>query len=83
MLQIITDSYKSIDVLGKDDSEIVVTEGNYISFVTETGEEKTGRVVKFSGKGEKTTLTISPKDSQCHEIWSVVSIVDGSLKLVK
>jgi hypothetical protein len=83
MLEISENIFKSIKVLSEDNEEIVIREGDYIEFTTESGEVKEGRIVKFNGKDDKIKLTILPKNSECHEIWNGTLILEGSLKILR
>ena len=53
---------------------VTVHEGSQIEFVTESGENVVGQVVKITGKGEKTKLQIMPIGADCEQIWKVVNI---------
>lgn len=59
-----------------------VNEGDQISFVVESGELIEGILNKLSGKGEKTKLQINPLGKEYEQIWSVVSIKEGTLKVI-
>ena len=65
-----------------DGKKGVVNEGDDIEFITENGEKKKGNVLKISGKKEKTKIQIVPEAQEYEEIWSVVSIKDGTLKII-
>ena len=60
---------------------VAVHEGNQIEFVTESGENVVGQVVKITGKGEKTKLQIMPIEADCEQIWKVVNI--KTLKVIE
>lgn len=60
-----------------------VNEGDPISFVVETGELIEGITNKISGKGEKTKLQINPFGKEYEQIWSIVSIKEGTLKVIE
>jgi hypothetical protein len=65
-----------------DGKETVVQEGDEIQFVVETGEIIEGVVNKISGKGEKTKLQINPFGKEYETIWSIISIKEGTLKVI-
>ena len=57
------------------------SEGSQIEFVTESGENVVGQVLKITGKGEKTKLQIMPIGADCEQIWKVVNI--KTLKVIE
>lgn len=59
-----------------------VNEGDTIQFVIEDWEIKSGIVNKITGKKEKTKIQIIPTGKDYEEIWSVVSIKEGTLKVL-
>lgn len=60
-----------------------IDEGNKIEFQVESsGEVKTGRLTGISGKGDKTKITIMSEGGEHEEIWSLICISEGSLKVV-
>jgi hypothetical protein len=61
---------------------VTVNEGDKISFVTENGEAKEGLVLKIKGKKEKTKIQFVPTSCEYEEIWSVMSIKEGTLKVL-
>ena len=65
-----------------DGKKGVVNEGDDIQFITENGEQKKGNVLKISGKKEKTRIQILPEGMDYEEIWSVMSIKDGTLQVI-
>ena len=64
-----------------DGNTIKVQEGDKISFITENSEIKEGLILKVKGKKEKTKLQIVPTGMD-YEIWSVLSIKEGTLKVL-
>lgn len=60
-----------------------IQEGDEISFVVETGEIVEGILNKISGKKEKTKLQINPFGKEYETIWSVISIKEGTLKVIE
>lgn len=60
-----------------------VNEGDEISFVVESGELIEGVLNKIAGKGEKTKLQINPFGKEYEQIWSIVSIKEGTLKVIE
>jgi len=65
-----------------DGNTIKVQEGDKISFITENSEIKEGLILKVKGKKEKTKLQIVPTGMDYEEIWSVLSIKEGTLKVL-
>lgn len=63
--------------------ETTIEEGNQISFVVESGEIIEGILNKIKGKGEKTKLQMNPFGKEYEQIWSVVSIKEGTLKVIE
>ena len=82
MLEILSNPYKSVVVLSGGD-KIVVSEGDNIQFCLESGVVRRGRVTKLQGKDDKLKIQIIPEDKECEEIWPVIVMADGSLKLLK
>lgn len=76
-----SDAWNAFDYV-YDGQKGTVNEGDDIEFITESGEQIKGNVVKISGKNEKTRIQIVPEGCDCEQIWSVVSIKDGTLKVV-
>lgn len=81
MITVEVNPYKSIVVLNEDEEKITISEGNKIQFCLESGEVKRGVVTKFQGKNDKLKIQMLPLQKECEEIWSVLQMVDGSLKL--
>jgi hypothetical protein len=65
-----------------NDETFVVNEGDIIEFITENGELKTGNILKIKGKKEKTKLQIVPTGMEHEETWSVLSIKEGTFKVI-
>lgn len=85
MVEIIVNPYKSI-VIDSEDGLLTISEGDNIEFAIEsTGEIKQGCITKFMGKDEKLKIQMIPTEPEQNyeEIWPVVAISDGSLKLVE
>ncbi len=83
MVEIIVNPYKSI-VIDSEDGLLTISEGDNIEFTIEsTGEIKQGCITKFMGKDEKLKIQVIPTEKTCEEIWPVVAISEGSLKLVE
>lgn len=76
--------YKSIEVETDAEEIQTISEGSKIRFVTEdNGELKTGVVVGFKGsKPEKVEIEIIPEGCKHCERWSILEMVEGSLKLI-
>ena len=55
MLNVITDTFRSIEVDGKN-GKTRIDEGNNVRFCTDSGEIIEGIVLKLSGKGEKAKI---------------------------
>jgi hypothetical protein len=84
MIEIDTNPYKSIVIVDDEGKLLTVSEGDKIEFAIEsTGEVKQGLITKLNGKNEKLKIQIVPKDQNYEEIWPVVAISEGSLKLVE
>jgi hypothetical protein len=83
MVEIIVNPYKSI-VIDSEDGLLTISEGDAIKFTIEsTGEIKQGSITKFMGKDEKLKIQMIPTEQNYEEIWPVVAISEGSLKLVE
>lgn len=83
MVEIIVNPYKSI-VIDSEDGLLTISEGDAIKFTIEsTGEIKQGCITKFMGKDEKLKIQMIPTEQNYEEIWPVVAISEGSLKLVE
>lgn len=80
MIDVVQNPYKSI-VVESEEGSVTISEGDKIQFALESGLEKKGRVTKLQGKDDKLKIQIIPQDKECEEIWPVVVMVDGSLKL--
>ena len=76
--------YKSIEVETNTEKLQTISTGDKISFIVEdTGVLKQGTVTGFKGtKPEKVEVEFIPSDSKHKETWSVIEMMDGSLKLV-
>ena len=84
MIEIDTNPYKSIVIVDDEGELLTVSEGDDIEFAIEsTGEVKQGFVTKLNGKNEKLKIQMVPKDQNYEEIWSVMKMEEGSLKLVE
>ena len=81
IIQVEKNPYKSIVVQDKDGEDITISEGKDIKFVLESGEVRKGRLIKLQGKDDKLKLQIMPEGEEHEEIWSMMSLVDGSLEL--
>jgi hypothetical protein len=66
-----------------EDEMTTIQEGNQIRFVVESGEIIEGTLNKISGSKEKTKLQINPFGKEYETIWSVVSIKEGTLKVIE
>lgn len=83
MVEIIVNPYKSI-VIDSEDGLLTISEGDNVEFTIEsTGEIKQGSITKFMGKDEKLKIQMIPTEQNYEEIWTVVAISEGSLKLVE
>ena len=84
MIVVETNPYKSIVVLNEDDEPIMISEGDKIEFTVEsTGEIKKGIVTKFNSKNEKLKLQMVPDNETYEQIWPIIAMSEGSLKLVE
>lgn len=80
MIIVEKDAFKSI-VLEKG---VRVNEDDTIQFIVEsTGEAKEGVVLKIQGSKKERKLLIKTIDSECEELWSLFSIQEDSLKVLK
>ncbi len=84
MLNILTNPYKNIEIEDKNGDVLVIGEGDMVEFALEsTGEVIKGAITKFALKNEKLKIQIFNPKKNCEEIWSIVLIKEGSLKLVE
>lgn len=81
MVEILSNPYKSIVVQNEEGEKITISEGDQIQFCLDSGIVKKGRVTKLQGKDDKLKIQMVPIDKECEEIWPIVVISDGSLKL--
>ena len=82
MVVVDVNPYKSVVVFDEEENPVLVSEGDKIEFSLESGEVKKGQLQKLQGKDEKLKLTILPEGKECQEIWSVLVMTDGSLKVI-
>ena len=84
MIDIQLNPYKSIVVIDNEGELITISEGDTIQFEIETTKVvKQGIVTKFISKDEKLKIQMVPKNQTYEEIWPVIAMKDGSLKLVE
>lgn len=85
MINVLEVPYKSIEVETEEDGNQILSEGQKITFVTEgDGIVKEGIITGFSGtKPAKVEIEIIPSGAGHKEIWKVIDMVEGSLKLVE
>ena len=85
MINVLETPYKSIEVEIVENEVQILSEGNKITFVTEgDGEVKIGIITGFKGsKPEKVEIEMIPSGAGHKEIWSVMKMEEGSLKLVE
>lgn len=84
MILVDTVPYKSIVVFGEDNKLITIKDKDNIQFDLESGEVKSGKVVKFLGtKADNLKIQMLPIEKECEEIWPLVVMVEGSLKLIE
>ena len=84
MIDINLNPYKSIIVVDDEGELLTISEGDKVEFTIEsTGEVKQGFVTKFGGKNEKLKIQIVSKEDACEQIWPIVVMSEGSLKLVE
>jgi len=81
MVEIKVNPYKSVVVLDSEGEEITISEGDQVQFCLDSGLVKKGRITKLQGKGDKLKIQLLPSEKECEEIWPIVVISDGSLKL--
>ncbi len=82
MVTVEQNPYKSI-VVESENGSITISEGDKIQFCLESGEIRKGILTKLMGKNEKLKIQILPTEKECEEIWSVLQMQDGSLKLLE
>jgi len=80
MVNVITDVFKSFEIEGED-GIIRIDEGDSVRFCTEAGVVKRGIIKKIQGKGEKAKIQILAEDKECEEVWSLIVMAEGSLKI--
>lgn len=85
MINVLEVPYKSIEVETEEDGNQILSEGQKITFVTEgDGIVKEGIITGFSGtKPTKVEIEMIPSGEGHREIWKVIDMVEGSLKLVE
>jgi len=85
VIDIIATPYKSIEVTTEEGDIQTISESNKITFITEANSEvKTGIVTGFKGtKPEKVKVEMIPVGEGHTEIWGIIDMVEGSLKLVE
>jgi len=81
MVEIKINPYKSIVVLDNNGEDLIISEGNDIQFCLDSGLIKKGKIIKLIGKGDKLKIQLMPEGKECEEIWSILQISDGSLRL--
>ena len=79
MVEVLTDTFRSVEVAKADYTSLRVDEGDTIQFTTDDGELVRGHVDKISGKGEKVKFEITRDKASWSEIWSVIVMKEGSL----
>jgi RNA 3'-terminal phosphate cyclase len=85
MINVLVAPYKSIEVETEEDGNQILSEGQKITFVTEgDGIVKKGIITGFKGsKPEKVEIEIIPSGENHKEIWKVIDMIEGSLKLIE
>lgn len=85
MINVLVAPYKSIEVETEEDGNQILSEGQKITFVTEgDGIVKEGIITGFSGtKPAKVEIEMIPSGAEHKEIWKVIDMAEGSLKLVE
>ena len=84
MIEIEVNPYKSIIVIDEEGELVTISEGDNIQFTLENEKtEKQGVVTKFNGKKEKLKIQMVPKNQTYEEIWPLIMMKEGSLKLVE
>lgn len=73
--------YKSIIIQNEEGENITLSEGDQIQFCLDSGLVKKGKITKLQGKDDKLKIQMIPDDGECEQIWPVVVISEGSLKL--
>jgi len=80
MVNVKVNPYKQM-VVESTNGDVIISENDKVRFITESGEVKIGSIVKLIGKGDKLKIQLMPLGKECEELWSVLQIADGSLKL--
>ena len=80
MVNVKVNPYKQM-VVDSVNGDVTLSEGDKVRFVTESGEVKIGNIVKLIGKGDKLKIQLMPEGKECEELWSILQIADGSLRL--
>jgi len=80
MVEIKTNPYKQM-IVESTNGDVIISESDKVRFITESGEVKIGSIVKLIGKGDKLKIQLMPEGKECEELWSVLQIADGSLRL--
>lgn len=83
MVEVLTDTFRSVEVATEDYKPLRIDEGDTIRFTTDDGEVVEGHVDKISGKGEKVKFEITRERASWSEIWSVVAMQEGSLEVLE
>jgi len=85
VIDIIATPYKSIEITIEEGDIQTISEGDKITFITEANAEvKIGIVTGFKGtKPEKVKVEMIPVGEGHTEIWGIIDMVEGSLKLVE
>lgn len=81
MIIIEKNPYKSIVIQNEEGENITICEGDQIQFCLDSGIVKKGRITKLQGKDDKLKIQMIPDEKECEEIWPVVVMSEGSLKL--
>ena len=83
IIQINTSDAWNVMEIQFEGKTIVINENDTIEFVVDSsGELKTGILTKITGKGDKTKIQVRPLLMDCEEIWSIISIREGSFKVI-
>lgn len=82
MVEVLRDTFRSVEVAKADNKTLRVDEGDTIRFTTDDGEAVEGHVDKISGKGEKVKFEIRRDGATWSEIWSVCAMWEGTLEVL-
>ncbi len=75
MVGVIVNKFSSMVV----DGNLRINEGDFVTFVVDTGEQVSGEITKICGGKNDRKLQILPEGEQHEEVWSLSQIAEGTL----